>query len=637
MIITVKKYLFWGSKVSLERFFFEAQNLGFVEFTSEVQQVVHKSEESELLACAVKELAKYPTTIQGGKSSLECCPLFFAKEVTSLMLEKEKLLEEETLCHEEIAQVFPFGEFNFEDVVFIRNNIRKSFLFCYTKMNNLYKIIDIESIVYISSHHDFAYFIFCGDKKNFPENCYEIDVFRSLNEVNKRIQEIKERKEEIECFFRYSTVYLPFLRDKLIDCLDEAALKNAQGHVQHPLNKGLFFVEGWVPETCFKRLSQLVEPFPIFFEEISPNEGEKIPTYMKNTGFNQVGEDLVNVYDTPAPEDTDPSAWVFWAFLIFFAMIISDAGYGLFYLAFTLYLYQKSPNLKKRIFLLLGSLSAACIFWGILSGSLLGINFAPKSWANTFSIYPYLIEKKVTYHIQQKDATYRDWIQRYPNLRTAKGTKELVYTPVERNGQSDYPIFNQVKSTLFLEVSLMVGVLHIILALLRYVVSAPSNFGWILFVLGGYLYCPYVLSAPSFSQFFTPLSLSAAAELGEQFMWIGILFALVVAIMQRGLYGLEELTKVVQIFADILSYLRIYALALAGGIMAQTFNSMGVANGLFLGAMIIFTGHSINLLLATIGGVIHGLRLNFIEWYHYCFYGEGRLLQPLKKINTKQE
>ena len=60
----------------------------------------------------------------------------------------------------------------------------------------------------------------------------------------------------------------------------------------------------------------------------------------------------------------------------------------------------------------------------------------------------------------------------------------------------------------------------------------------------------------------------------------------------------------------------------------------GIIIGLVVGSVVILAGHSINIALGTMGGVIHGLRLNFIEWYHYSFEGEGRLFNPLRKLKA---
>ena len=87
--------------------------------------------------------------------------------------------------------------------------------------------------------------------------------------------------------------------------------------------------------------------------------------------------------------------------------------------------------------------------------------------------------------------------------------------------------------------------------------------------------------------------------------------------------------NVVQVFSDVLSYLRLYALSLAGMIMADTFNTMGLQLNFFGGILIIIFGHITNIGLSTMGATIHSLRLNFLEWYHYSWEGGGRLFNPL--------
>jgi V/A-type H+-transporting ATPase subunit I len=70
-------------------------------------------------------------------------------------------------------------------------------------------------------------------------------------------------------------------------------------------------------------------------------------------------------------------------------------------------------------------------------------------------------------------------------------------------------------------------------------------------------------------------------------------------------------------------------------IMASTFNLIGMDLGLFGGAITILGGHLSNIAVSIMGGVIHGLRLNFLEWYHYSFEGGGRLFHPLKLRRSK--
>ena len=70
--------------------------------------------------------------------------------------------------------------------------------------------------------------------------------------------------------------------------------------------------------------------------------------------------------------------------------------------------------------------------------------------------------------------------------------------------------------------------------------------------------------------------------------------------------------------------------------MAETFNELGEAVGFAAGAFVILLGHGVNISLGIMAGMIHGLRLNFIEWYHYCFDGSGRLLRPLMRLKPKE-
>jgi V/A-type H+-transporting ATPase subunit I len=126
-----------------------------------------------------------------------------------------------------------------------------------------------------------------------------------------------------------------------------------------------------------------------------------------------------------------------------------------------------------------------------------------------------------------------------------------------------------------------------------------------------------------------------AYAVGYQMIYIGVSAAVLLALIQKRLKGLTEIMNVISIFADTLSYLRLYALALASTVMAETFNELGFEVGLAVGSLIILGGHSVNLLLGSMSGVIHGLRLNFLEWYHYSFQGGGRLFAPLHRFKKQ--
>jgi V/A-type H+-transporting ATPase subunit I len=108
--------------------------------------------------------------------------------------------------------------------------------------------------------------------------------------------------------------------------------------------------------------------------------------------------------------------------------------------------------------------------------------------------------------------------------------------------------------------------------------------------------------------------------------------------MWRLIDGLMALTGLSKMFGDVLSYLRLFALGLASASLAITFNQLASdvaaavpGMGLLLEVLILLLGHLLNFVLAVVSGVIHGLRLNLIEFYNWSLADEGYAFQPFTK------
>jgi V/A-type H+-transporting ATPase subunit I len=102
--------------------------------------------------------------------------------------------------------------------------------------------------------------------------------------------------------------------------------------------------------------------------------------------------------------------------------------------------------------------------------------------------------------------------------------------------------------------------------------------------------------------------------------------------------GLLSLTNATKVFGDVLSYLRLFALGLASASLAITFNQLATdvaaaapGAGLLFKILILLLGHTLNLTLAIISGVVHGLRLNFIEFFNWGMDEEGYPFHPFHK------
>lgn len=638
MIIDLKKYLFVGAKEDLAEFFIRAQETGFIEFIT-TQKSKELPESIKKFIDAIKILRKQPVKepYRGGGT------FAFAEEVTTQVLdlthEVEKLSEEKRFLEAEITRIAPFGQFSFEDINFIQETTGKKIQFYCVKSSSKNEVAP--ALIYIGTDYDLDYFIGIHDRPQSYPNMIEMHFDRTAEELKNHLAFVDETLHQIEAELKGYAGYIDFLKDGLLARLDLYYLAKAEAGVEYPMQGTIFSIEGWVPQNKTEKLLPLIEGKAIFFEQIAIEADDKVPTCMENKGANRIGEDIVKIYDIPSANDKDPSGWVICAFALFFAMIMADGGYGMIFLALAIFLKFKFPTLKgskKRFLKLLFILATTCIIWGVFTTSYFGLQFGPKSPLTKFSVLHYMAAKKAEYHREHDDATYKTWVKEFPQIAKAQSGKEiLTLASVEKEGKIKYPISEDFNDSILFEFSILVGVIHISFSLLRYASRNWANFGWIAAAIGGYLYLPATLKATSLVVFMGWISESTASSVGLQLFYGGMGLAVIAALIQKKWKGLLEIPNAIQIFSDILSYLRLYALALASSIMASTSNDMGANAGLVVGFVIVIIGHIINLSLGTMGGVIHGLRLNFIEWYHYSFEGEGKIFNPLRKLRIKQE
>ncbi len=609
MIVNLRKYLILGANEDLDKFFNRAQEQGFLEFiTLSNKKSVETSENIAQIMHVLKSLKKLPLKkpyVGGGELeyALEVCQkvLFYEKEI-------EKQQEEIRLLRAEIARVSPFGDFSRADIEYIEKFGKKKIQFFAMKEAKSHQTSFSDEVIYVGTEYDLDYFITINPERVTYPHMIEMRIDRPLGELKLQLSEVVESQHRMETELKQFAGHIDFLQHIVIELLNDHHLNRAKEEASYPLEDvSLFIIEAWVPENRVAFLFALVDGMSIYCEEVIIEETDKVPTCMENKGTSRIGEDLVKIYDIPATTDKDPSSFVFWAFVLFFAMIVNDAGYGLLYLTIALVCKWKFPNLhgaKKRFLNLFLILSCACIGWGVLTSSYFGVAIDSKSFLGEISVLKHLAAFKAEGAMQA--------------LPSSSGEISL-----------SNEMLGEYSRDVLLELSLIVGIVHVSISLLRYVKRNWSAIGWVIFLVGGYLYFPSVLKA-------TPLlHINNGTEIGLQLIYGGIGGAIALALIQKRLAGLAEIPNLVQVFADVLSYLRLYALGLAGSIMAETFNGIGQYIGLVAGIFATIVGHAVNILLGIMAGVIHGLRLNFLEWYHYSFDGNGKLFNPLKKIKPE--
>jgi len=641
MIIDVKKYLVLGAKEEIDRFFAKAQQQGMIEFISpHGKKAIEVPVEIQRLLSAMKILRKLPVKKPYEKGGDLQLADETAQRILDLKAEVEKLSEERRLLESEIIRVAPFGDFSLDDIDAIEKKGRLKVQFFCMKTAKAHAANIADEVIYIGSDYDLDYFIaFNKEPRTYPD-MIEMRIDRPLGELQTHLSFVKESLHQLEAELKGYAGHLDFLHEALVERLNDFNLFSAKKEVVFPLENSLFAIEAWVPVNKTQVLYSMIDGMAIHCEPILVEETDRVPTYMENKGISRMGEDLVKIYDIPATTDRDPSGWVFWFFALFFAMIVADGGYGLMYLGLCLFLKFKYPHLQgssKRFLNLATILASSCVIWGVLTSAFFGIQIGPKSWLGKLSIMQYFAIKKADYHLAHHDDVYQFWVSKYPGLTQVSSGQEFLDTAVKsKDHHIEYEAMDAFTDSILLEFSLLIGVIHISLSLMRYLLRNWSAVGWVAFMVGAYMYCPLVLKATSLIHFMGIVDKPTGEAVGLQLIYTGIAVALFLALLQKRLKGIGEVATLIQVFADVLSYLRLYALALAGAIMAKTFNEIGREVGLFLGVLVILVGHSVNVMLGIMAGVIHGLRLNFIEWYHYCFDGGGRLFNPLIRLKAKE-
>lgn len=638
MIIPLHKYLIFGTSDNLDRFFTLAQKSGFLEFVGlSHKKSLELPEYAKKLMTAMK-IAKQHTIHPQEAPYLE--PDLLAEKLIELQQEKEKLLEEQRTTHAEIARVAPFGSFSMDEVKQLEKDAKRVVQFFCMKSDIARETVLPGEFLFIGTEYDLDYFIGIHHEKVTYPKMIEMQVDCSVEELRKRLILFREKLLKIEADLRYYSNALSLLEGAFTAYLNQYHLDLAKHDASHTLESSLFAVEAWVPKNKVKALYGVLSHLNVHCEEVRIEPTDKVPTCMENRGVAKLGEDLVHVYDTPNPTDRDPSLWVLASFALFFAMIIADAGYGCIYLLFGCFLKWKfgSKNaIIHRFTKLIFIVSTSCIIWGIATASFFGIEIGPNHVFRKSSFIHSLAQQKALYHMAAQDDVYQEYVAQFPAVQTAQdGHDFLVKASVEREGVLKYEAQEEFYDNILMELSLLIGVIHLSLSCLRYMTRNFANAGWVVFMIGGYLYFPNYLDATSFVHVMGWFSKPLSMVLGMQLLWAGLGIVFVASLLQgKRWMAFHELTNGIQVFSDVLSYLRLYALALAGMVMASTFNEMGTSVGLIGGFFILLIGHTINMTLSVMAGAIHGLRLNFLEWYRYSFEGGGRLFNPLRLRKIK--
>lgn len=361
-------------------------------------------------------------------------------------------------------------------------------------------------------------------------------------------------------------------------------------------------LEGFAPVEHDAELCKAFDEMGILYIKEEAAEEDNPPIKLKNNWFSSQFEVLTGMYGMPVYGEFDPTSIVAPFFLLFFAMCMGDAGYGILLILIGMFLkYKMADSGLGKMHKLVTFLGIGTLVIGFFLGTFFGMSILEASWAPQWL----------------KAICVDGW---FPDGKIAGFPAQMV-------------------------LAVGIGVFHICLAMVVKTIgftkrfgfkSTISTWGWTLLIVGG-----IILAALGMMNVMGPMAMKCAV--------IGLAVISCLAIFIFNTPGRNPLVNigsglwdtynmVTGLLGDVLSYIRLYALGLAGGMLGNAFNIMGTMildipipalNWVFCIVILIF-GHVLNLAMSCLGAFVHPLRLTFVEYFKNSGYeGTGKFYSPL--------
>lgn len=324
------------------------------------------------------------------------------------------------------------------------------------------------------------------------------------------------------------------------------------------------YLQGYCPGECVVALREAAarEGWGLLVRE--PAADEAVPTLLRNPAWVrpiQAVFDMIGIL--PGYREIDVSSVFLVFFSVFFAMLVGDAGYGAIFLVLTRLARRRFPKAPAPPFALMTLMSVCTVAWGVLTGTYFGIAEVPAV----------LLRAKV------------DWLSSEDNL------KLLCFG---------------------------IGTVHLMIAHAwngwynRRTLQGLAQVGWMGTTLGMFYLSRFMVLGTAMPGWVVPV-------MGAGTVLIVLFMTPVRALKDEWFNHVMLPLNLVSNFMDVISYVRLYAVGMASLALAMAFNEMAAGFGPGAGArigaaVVLLLGHSLNLVLSVMGVLVHGVRLNALEF-----------------------
>ena len=589
MVTEMTKYGFILMSGEADAFLKKLQEIGMVDITRSVKPI---DEQSEKLSSKADIYRKAIVALK------EVEPAEFAEktygDLAANVLETVNGIESDrnqlSQLRRDLEECQPWGNFDVNDIERLAKQGLKLHFYKAKAVDPAWK--EQYALSEISNDGVNTYFVVVDDQNEYVFPLKELPApTRDCASIKKEIAALEDDIEQKNKHLSELKCHEDDLRKEMDKMASELDLHLAHVAGEKVAEDYITVFEGFAPASSEESLRALLDQEDVFYVADKAKVDDNPPIKLKNNKYVSMFELLTDMYGRPKYNEFDPTVFISIFFMLFFAFCMGDMGYGLV-------LIGASLGLKK----MLGNIAPLGVTLGIAT-TVVGFFFH-----TFFSV----------------DMLQWSWLP--------EGVKSIML-PSQIAG---------FDGTMVL--ALLVGVVHICLAMIvkTYQATKTKGFanslgtwGWTLLIVGGVIVGAFAL-----------LGVMETSLATWAIIIIGILSALGIfflndlhrnPLVNMGVGLWDTYQMVTGLLGDVLSYLRLYALGLAGAKLGEAFNAIGVqalgdggVNWIFF-ILIVVVGHVLNIAMCVLGAFVHPLRLNFLEFFKNSGYeGSGRNYNPLQ-------